>query len=122
MFDVSDTTMFKCSCGVQLPIPEINSLKITKLAGAHFLDIFFVSGIVDIGIWKQAPAAHACWLLGLLMTSTTPSGKKCISFNSQYLLMTLKGIKALSENSTKCFGANRIIMAPFQHGFIDLAH
>ena len=70
MFDVSDTTiMFKCSCSLQLPIPEINSLKITKLAGAHFLDIFFVSGIVDIGIWKQAPAPHACWLLGLLMTS-----------------------------------------------------
>ena len=70
VFDVSDITiMFKCSCSVQLPIPEINSLKITKLAGAHFLDIFFVSGIVDIGIWKQAPAPHACWLLGLLMTS-----------------------------------------------------
>ena len=28
--------------------------------------------------------------------------------------MTSKGIKALSENSTKHFGANRIKMAPFQ--------
>ena len=37
-------------------------------------------------------------------------------------LSTLKGIKALNENSTKCFGANRIIMGSFQHYFIDLAY
>ena len=35
--------------------------------------------------------------------------------------MALIGIKALSENSTETFGANGIIMGPFQHGFIDLA-
>ena len=52
---------------------------------------------------------------------TTPSGKNCISFNSQYFSMTLKGIKALCENSTKSFGAIRIITASYQHCFIDLA-
>ena len=30
--------------------------------------------------------------------------------------MTLKGIKALSENFTKCFGAKGIIMTSFHHG------
>ena len=35
--------------------------------------------------------------------------------------MTLEAIKGMNENFTKCFGVNRIIMAPFQHGFIDLA-
>ena len=35
--------------------------------------------------------------------------------------MALIGIKALSENSTETFGANGIIMGPFQHGFMDLA-
>ena len=36
------------------------------------------------------------------------------------LLMTLIGIKALSENSTKSFTANSIIMSSFQISFIDL--
>ena len=35
--------------------------------------------------------------------------------------MAFQGIKALNENSTKCFGANRIIIGSFKHGFIDLA-
>ena len=26
------------------------------------------------------------------------------------------------ENSTKCYGPNRIIIGSFQHGFIELAH
>ena len=36
--------------------------------------------------------------------------------------MASKGIKDLTENSKKHFGANTIKMASFQHGFIDLAH
>jgi len=36
--------------------------------------------------------------------------------------MTLKLIKALSENSTKYFGKNKIIIGLFEYGFIDLAH
>ena len=36
--------------------------------------------------------------------------------------MPLKVIKTLNENSTKCYGPNRIIIGSFQHGFIELAH
>ena len=35
--------------------------------------------------------------------------------------MAFRDIKALSENSTKSFDANRIIMASFQHFFMDFA-
>ena len=35
--------------------------------------------------------------------------------------MTLKGIKAFILKATKHFNASNVIMAPFQHGFIDLA-
>ena len=35
--------------------------------------------------------------------------------------MTLKGIKAFILKATKHFNASKVIMAPFQHGFIDLA-
>ena len=36
--------------------------------------------------------------------------------------MNLKDIKALNENPTICFGANRIKMTSFQPGFINLAN
>ena len=52
---------------------------------------------------------------------TTRSGKKYFSFKFQYFWMTSVGIKSLSENSQNHFGANKIKMASFQHGFIDLA-
>ena len=35
--------------------------------------------------------------------------------------MPLKVIKTLNENSTKCYGQNRIIIGSFQHGLIELA-
>ena len=34
--------------------------------------------------------------------------------------LCLIDMKALNENYTKCFGANRIIIATFWHGFIGL--
>ena len=36
--------------------------------------------------------------------------------------MPLKVIKTLNGNSSKCYGASRIIIGSFQHGFIELAH
>ena len=35
--------------------------------------------------------------------------------------MTLKGIKAFILKATKHYNSIKVIMAPFQHGFIDLA-
>ena len=35
--------------------------------------------------------------------------------------MTLQAIKAFILKATKHFNASKVIMAPFQHGFIDLA-
>ena len=52
---------------------------------------------------------------------TTLSGRKCSSFNVQYFGITSKVIKAFSKYSIELISVNGIKLAPFWHGFKDLA-
>ena len=120
-------------CGFVIP-----TLKVSVTNSQGFFDLsyfYFIKLISEALLWVYCAApdlgqtkntrqisyflAKICWTR---KTSTTPSGKNCISFNFQYFWMPLKVIKTLNENSTKCYGPNRIIIGSFQHGFIELAH